>query len=163
VKKFILFLLFSLIFYFVSTSLLYAYSCRVEKIIDGDTFICSGEKVRLIGVDTPESSINPHIEKQRSLGDIKTILKLGEEAKRFVSSVMPVGTVVKLELDVQQRDKYGRLLAYVWLPDGRMLNEVLLKEGYAMLLTIPPNVKYEDRFREAYREAVTKKKGLWKN
>ena len=62
---------------------------------------------------------------------------------------------------MQRYDRYGRVLAYVWLPDGRMLNEVLLKEGYAMLYTVPPNVKYEEKLKKAYREAVEKGKGLW--
>ncbi|MGC9000782.1 thermonuclease family protein [Caldisericum sp.] len=154
--------LLSLVFLFSLVSFLFAYDCIVERVIDGDTLICSGEKVRLIGIDTPESSINPHIEKQRSLGDIQTILYYGNLAKKFVEKLVPPGTRVKLEFDIQQRDKYGRLLAYVWLPDGRMLNEVILKEGYAMLYTVPPNVKYENRLRKAYREAVEKRKGLWK-
>ncbi len=64
----------SLVFLFSLASFLFAYDCIVERIIDGDTLICSGEKVRLIGIDTSESTINPHIEKQRSLGDIQTIL-----------------------------------------------------------------------------------------
>ncbi|MFN3265126.1 MAG: thermonuclease family protein, partial [Aquificaceae bacterium] len=55
----------------------------------------------------------------------------------------------------------GRLLAYVWLSDGRMLNEVLVKEGYAMVYTIPPNVKYQERFLQAQRYARENRKGLW--
>lgn len=69
--------------------------------------------------------------------------------------------MVRLEFDMQPRDRYGRLLAYVWLPDGRMLNEVLLEEGYAMLLTVPPTVKYVERLRKALRRAVEEEKGLW--
>jgi len=138
-----------------------AFECTVEHIIDGDTFICSGSKIRLIGVDTPESKINKRAYKQTNLGDIRTVVRLGKIAKKFTESLIPPGTKVKLEFDVQKRDRYGRILAYVYLPDGRMLNEVLLKEGYAMLLTIPPNVKYEYKFKKAYREAVSKKKGLW--
>ncbi len=151
-----------LIFLLSLASFLFAYDCIVERVIDGDTLICSGEKVRLIGIDTPESTINPYIEKQRSLGDIHTILYYGNLAKKFVERLILPGTKVRLEFDVQQRDKYGRLLAYVWLPDGRMLNEVILKEGYAMLYTVPPNVKYENRLRKTYREAIEKRKGLWK-
>jgi micrococcal nuclease len=155
-KLFFLILLFSLL-----TQITHAYQCVVEKVYDGDTFLCSGEKIRLIGIDTPESSLNPHIEKQRSLGDTKTILELGRRAKKFTQSLIPVGTKVEIELDVQPKDKYGRVLAYVWLPDGRMLNEVIVREGYAMLLTIPPNVRYEERLRKAYRYAVENGKGLW--
>ncbi|MEO0278473.1 MAG: thermonuclease family protein [candidate division WOR-3 bacterium] len=138
------------------------YSCIVEKVIDGDTIICSGKKIRLIGIDAPETSINPHIEKQRRLGDTAQIISMGKEAKAFVKKLMPTGTKVRLEYDVERFDRYGRTLAYVWLPDNRMANEVILREGYAMLLTIPPNVKYAERFRKAYREAVENKRGLWR-
>ena len=139
-----------------------AYECVVEKIIDGDTFICSGQKVRLIGIDTPESRYNQRVERQRSLGDKETVINLGKEAKRFVEGVLKRGMRVRLEFDVQTHDRYGRLLAYVWLPSGEMVNEVILREGYAMLLTVPPNVKYQERLQRAFREAREKGKGLWK-
>jgi micrococcal nuclease len=142
------------VFFFLLISIfsaisVFAYECVVERVIDGDTFICSGAKVRLIGVDTPESTINPHLEKQRKLGDTATVLGYGKFAKEFTQKIIPPGIKVRLEFDVQRTDKYGRLLAYVWLPDGRMLNEILLKEGYAMLYTVPPDVKYENRLRKA--------------
>ncbi|MEM5821435.1 MAG: thermonuclease family protein [Candidatus Aenigmatarchaeota archaeon] len=140
----------------------YAYECIVERIIDGDTFICSGQKVRLIGVDAPESRYNQRVEKQRSLGDREMVINLGKEAKRFVEGVLKKEMRVRLEFDVQTHDRYGRLLAYVWLPNGEMLNELILREGYAMLLTVPPNVKYQDRFQRAFREAREKERGLWK-
>lgn len=110
--------------------------CKVSRIVDGDTFVCTahGEayKVRLIGMDTPEL---PTPE--------------GIEAKEYVEEIMPVGTVVRLELDVGTYDRYRRILAYVWLPSGEMLNEVLLREGYAALMTVPPNVAKVDELREA--------------
>jgi len=138
-----------------------AQHCRVERIIDGDTFVCSGERVRLIGIDAPESRPNARLERQRALGDTQVVLALGRRAKKFFSELLPPGTVVRLELDVQERDRYGRLLAYVWLPDGRMANEVMLEEGYAMLLTIPPNVRYAERLRRAWRLAIEEQRGLW--
>jgi len=141
---------------------IYAYECIVERVIDGDTFICSGQKVRLIGVDAPESRYNQRVEKQRSFGDRETVISLGKEAKRFVEGILKKGMKVRLEFDVQTHDKYGRLLAYVWLPSGEMLNEVILREGYAMLLTVPPNVKYQDRLQRAFREARERERGLWK-
>ncbi|QLH53999.1 MAG: hypothetical protein CH6_2535 [Candidatus Kapaibacterium sp.] len=128
-------------------------TCTVEKIYDGDTFVCNGEVIRLIGIDCPETKENKRIGYQRKLGDTKTIIKLGKRATRFVEKLIPVGTKVRLEFDVQRYDKYGRTLAYVWLPDGRLLNEVILAEGYAMLLTIPPNVKYVERFQKAEQQA----------
>ena len=70
---------------------------------------------------------------------------------------------VRIELDVQARDKYGRLLAYVYLPNGKMLNEEIVKAGYANLMTIPPNVKYQETFLRAYRQTREKKCGLWKD
>ncbi len=146
---------------FLIPALLFAYECTVQRVIDGDTFVCSGERVRLIGVDTPESRINKRAYRQKEFGDVKKVLELGRRAKEFTKRLIPPGTRVRLEFDLQKRDRYGRLLAYVYLPDGRMLNEVLLREGYASLLTIPPNVRYVDRFRRAYRYAVEKKKGLW--
>ncbi|RLJ70333.1 excalibur calcium-binding domain-containing protein [Hydrogenivirga caldilitoris] len=141
--------------------LLFAQECIIEKVIDGDTLLCSGEKVRLIGIDTPESTMNRRVYKQSEFGSPKEVIALGIKAKRFVMGVVSPGTRVRLEFDIQRRDKYGRLLAYVYLPDGRMLNELILREGYASLLTIPPNVKYTDRFREAFKYARENNKGLW--
>lgn len=136
--------------------------CRVDRVVDGDTIVCGGKRVRLIGIDTPESQPNRRAHLQaRRLGDLETVLELGKKAKEFVSLLLPPGTRVELEFDVQKFDKYGRLLAYVWLPDGRMLNEVLLEEGYAVLYTVPPNVKYVERLRAAQRRAVEEGKGLW--
>jgi len=148
-------------FLLVSLSV-FAYECVVERVIDGDTFRCSGNTVRLIGVDTPESSFNRRVFRQKEFGSPREVLRSGAHAKAFVGRLIPPGTRVKLEFDLERRDRYGRLLAYVWLPDGRMLNEVVLREGYANLLTIPPNVKYTERFRRAYRYAVENRRGLWK-
>ena len=71
------------------------------------------------------------------------------------------GEEVRLELDLQKIDPYGRLLAYVYLPDGEMFNETLLRQGYAQVATFPPNVKYQERFLEAQREAREANRGLW--
>jgi micrococcal nuclease len=64
-------------------------------------------------------------------------------------------------MDVEARDKYGRFLAYVYLPDGTMFNALLVKEGYAQIMTIPPNVKYQDLFLKLQREAREQGKELW--
>ncbi len=142
--------------------------CKVIKVYDGDTFKCrlkSGEeiRVRLIGVDTPESRVNPKAKRdaERTGFSLKHIIRLGKKATEFTKKLIPPGTVVYLETDVQIHDRYGRLLAYVYLPDGRMLNEVLLEEGYAKMMTIPPNVKYVERFRKAQRKAILEGRGLW--
>jgi micrococcal nuclease len=142
--------------------------CTVVKVYDGDTFKCrleSGEevKVRLIGVDTPESRRNrkAYRDAERSGKSVEEIVRLGKKASAFTKKLIPPGTVVYLETDVQVHDRYGRLLAYVYLPDGRMLNEVLLEEGYATVYTVPPNVKYAERFVKLQRKAMGEGRGLW--
>jgi micrococcal nuclease len=141
----------------------------VERITDGDTFsvIFNGrkEKIRLIGIDTPESRRNDRSKKQgkEERLDQEEIVAMGKEAKAFIARQIKKGDRVKLEFDVQERDKYGRFLCYVYLADGRMLNEIMIGEGYAYPLTIAPNVKYESTFREAFVSARENSRGLWKN
>jgi len=141
--------------------------CEVVKVYDGDTFKCKLENgkeivVRLIGIDTPESKINKRAYIQaKKLGSVEEVLKLGEVAKEFTESILKTEKIVFLEFDAQKTDKYGRVLAYVWLSNGKLLNEILLQEGYAMLLTIPPNTKYVDRFKKAQKYAREEGKGLW--
>lgn len=142
--------------------------CSVIRVVDGDTFHCSlsnGEKVkvRLIGVDTPESTDNPKARKdaERSGLSLEEITKMGKLAKEFTAELLLKDEVVYLEFDVQKTDRHGRLLAYVWLKDGRMLNEILVREGYAQVYTIPPNVKYQERFLSAQKYARENRKGLW--
>jgi micrococcal nuclease len=131
-----------------------AYTYYVERVVDGDTFQIKFngklEKVRLIGVDTPET-VNPNVPKEY----------FGKEASDFTKKMISKKNV-RLEFDVQQRDKYGRLLCYVYLEDGRMLNEILLEEGYASVMTVPPNVKYSKRFLKLQQDSRNNKKGLWK-
>ena len=69
---------------------------------------------------------------------------------------------INIEFDIQKRDKYRRLPGYVYLENGRILNEEIIKSGYASPMTIPPNVKYQDRFLKAYREAREAKRGLFR-
>ncbi|MFN3869878.1 MAG: thermonuclease family protein [Aquificaceae bacterium] len=142
--------------------------CKVVRVVDGDTFRCTlnnGEevRVRLIGVDTPESKANEKARRdaEKSGKSVEEIVKMGKLSAEFTKKLLPKEEVVYLEFDVQRTDKYGRLLAYAWLSDGRMLNEVLIKEGYAQVYTIPPNVKYQDRFLAAQKYARENNKGLW--
>lgn len=127
----------------------------VTRVVDGDTIIVNfkgqEERVRLIGVDTPES-VHPDVAKN---------LPEGKVASEFTKSRLE-GKVVDLEFDVQERDHYGRLLAYVWL-DGKMFNKTLLEEGYARVATYPPNVKYVDDFTKIQEEARKNNKGFWTN
>ena len=136
----------------------------VSKAIDGDTIkISTGEHVRLIGIDTPESRYNNKLarDSKRSRKDALSILKMGKEASDFTRRLVE-GKKVRLEFDVARYDKYKRLLAYVYLEDGTFVNARIMEEGYAQSLTIPPDVKYADLFLKLEREAREKNKGLWK-
>jgi endonuclease YncB( thermonuclease family) len=124
----------------------------VERVVDGDTLvIAGGHRVRLIGVDTPETK-DPR----------KPVQCFGREASAYVSSVLHEGASVRLVGDVEQRDAYGRTLAYVYrLPDGLFVNAELVRHGYALALTIPPNVAHADQFVALAREARERGRGLW--
>lgn len=126
---------------------------KVVRVVDGDTIIIdyngTEERVRLIGVDTPES-VHPNKEKNT---------EFGTTASNFSKELL-TDKYVKIELDVQERDQYGRILAYVYLNDV-MVNKTLLQEGYAKVATYPPNVKYVDDFTSIQEEARNNKKGLW--
>jgi micrococcal nuclease len=140
----------------------------VLRVVDGDTLVIAyegrQENIRLIGIDTPESRINPKAIKDaaRSNHDIAVITAMGKEATRYVRALITEGTVISIEFDVQKRDKYRRLLGYAYLPDGKMLNEEIVKAGYAGIMTYPPNVKYQEKFLKAYREAFDAQRGLYR-
>lgn len=122
---------------------------EVEKVIDGDTILLtSGQKVRYIGVDTPETK-HPR----------RKVEYLGKEAYYFNKNLVE-GKKVGLEFDVQKKDKYGRWLAYVYV-DDIFVNAHLIAEGYALVYTVPPNVKYQELFLKLQREARESQKGLW--
>jgi micrococcal nuclease len=144
-------------------------TAKVLYVVDGDTLKVSykgkSEGLRFIGIDAPESRINKKAKNdaQRTGEDIKTIIALGKKATAFVRTLTKPGDPVRIEFDVQRRDKYGRLLGYVYLSNGKMLNEEIVKAGYANLMTYPPNVKYQEKFLKDYREARENRRGLWKD
>ena len=125
----------------------------VEWVVDGDTFVARlggrHERIRVIGVDTPET-----------VAPGRPVERYGKEASSFARHELTEVTV-RLSGDVEPRDRYDRLLAYVWLPDGTFWNALLAAEGYAQLLTVPPNVAYVDLFRRLVAEARTAHRGLW--
>jgi micrococcal nuclease len=124
----------------------------VVRIVDGDTIVVRLpdrlEKVRYIGVDTPELH---HPSKGEQPG--------GREAAE-VNRVLVSGRRVRLELDVQPRDRHGRLLAYVWV-DETMVNAELVRRGFAQVMTVPPNVRHQALFLKLQREARESARGLW--
>ena len=136
----------------------------VVRAVDGDTLkLANNERVRLIGIDTPEmhESEKLYRDSRKSGQDVKTIQALGKRSYAFTRSLVE-GKTVRLEFDVEKRDKYKRLLAYVYLPDGTFVNAEIVKQGYASLMTYPPNVKHADEFRALYQQAREQRLGLWK-
>lgn len=136
----------------------------VKKVVDGDTVVLStGEKVRLIGIDAPEARHNEKLKRdmEKTKKDADTIIALGKRSTQFTRSLVE-GKRVRLEFDVERRDRYGRLLAYLYTEDGVFVNAEILKEGYAMVMTVPPNVKYKDFFAELQKKARENKLGLWR-
>lgn len=126
----------------------------VRYAIDGDTVeLSNGDKVRYIGIDTPE------IRERKGSEWIYKPMPYSEEARKF-NKMLVEGKSVRLEYDVQKKDKYNRILAYVYMGD-KMANMEMVKQGFAMIYTYPPNVRYVQRFIEAQKEARDNKRGLW--
>ncbi|MFH1797818.1 MAG: thermonuclease family protein [Candidatus Omnitrophota bacterium] len=127
----------------------------VSRVIDGDTIeLSTGKRIRYIGIDTPEV-------RKKTAGSWQYDPKpYSLEASNYNKSLVE-GKEVILEFDVEKQDKYSRWLAYVY-KDGKMVNEELLKQGYAKVLVIPPNTKYRSRLNIAQTEAQQAHRGLWK-
>jgi micrococcal nuclease len=122
----------------------------VARVIDGDTIeLTTGERVRYIGIDTPETK-DPR----------KAVQCFGKEASAHNKELV-LGQKVRLEKDISNEDRYHRLLRYVYLEDGTFLNLALVTDGYARAATFPPDVKYAQVFVEAERAARTAGRGLW--
>ena len=125
------------------------YVAKVARVVDGDTIkLESGESLRYIGIDSPET-----------VDHRKPVQCYGKEASAKNKELVE-GKTVKLEKDVSNTDKYGRLLRYIWLNDV-LVNELLVREGYAQSYSYPPDIKYQNRFVEAQRLARQENKGLW--
>jgi micrococcal nuclease len=128
-------------------------AAEVVRVVDGDTikvtFNNREETLRLLLVDTPET-VHPN----------KPVQPFGEDASNFAKEILN-GKDVGLEIDVSERDKYGRLLVYLWV-NGKMFNEMLLEKGLARVAYIyEPNVKYVDQFRAIQRKAQEEGLGIW--
>jgi micrococcal nuclease len=120
------------------------------RVVDGDTVVLDGnEKVRLIGINTPES-VDPR----------RPVQWYGKEASAYTKGLL-LGKRVRVEHDVERRDRYGRTLAYLRLEDGTFVNLLLVEEGFAAAYRYPPNVKFAEAFRMAERRAREARKGLW--
>jgi len=129
---------------------------KVTRVIDGDTIeLETGQKVRYIGINTPET-VDPR----------KTTECFGLESSQKNKELVE-GKTVRLEKDVSETDKYGRLLRYVYLMPGNVgsdqifVNDYLVRQGFAYESTYPPDVKYQNQFTSAQQEAMSKNIGLW--
>jgi len=123
----------------------------VRLVIDGDTIILAdGRHVRYIGINTPE------IEHEHQKAE-----PYGYQAKKYNEKIV-FSKMVRLQFDKERHDHFGRLLAYVFLPDGTFINQAMITQGYAYLLPQKPNIKYAKILLQAQREAMSAKKGMWR-
>jgi micrococcal nuclease len=127
---------------------------NVVRVIDGDTIevdvaIGGRATLRFIGVDTPET-----------VAPGRPVDCFGPEASANTKQLLE-GKTVFLEKDVSQTDRFQRLLRYVYLEDGRMVNELIVRDGFAQVATFPPDVKYQQRFLAAQLDARNANRGLW--
>jgi micrococcal nuclease len=121
--------------------------CTIQRVVDGDTVVCreAAARIRLLLVDAPELDQG----------------EWGEAARLALEALLPPGTPAPVELDVQARDRFGRLLAYLYTPEGTLANEALARGGFAVVVVYPPNVRHVERIRAAVEEAREERRGLW--
>jgi micrococcal nuclease len=125
-------------------------SVRIARVVDGDTIeLEGGTRVRFIGINTPET-VDPRT----------TVQCFGKEASDYNKELLQDGVVV-LKKDISETDKYGRLLRYVYLPDGTFVNLKLVEEGYAYASTYPPDIAHAKEFAAAQTSAREAGRGLW--
>jgi len=127
----------------------------VDRVVDGDTLVADVggryQRIRLIGVDTPET-VSP----------VKPVQCFGKQASDHLKALLPKGTAIRLVGDAESHDRYGRPLAYVYRQSDQLfVNLELARDGYASLLTFPPNVAHESQFARAVDTARQLRRGLW--
>lgn len=141
----------------------------VVDVTDGDTLFIEyngkKESINLIGIDAPESVMNRKAEiDSRMAGEsLLEVTSKGIDAKRFVEKLVKKGDFIAIAYDIQMRDQEGKLQGYVYISDGRMLNEEIVRAGYAKATMTPPNIKFQERFIKAYKEAKAYRRGLLKS
>ncbi len=138
---------------------------KVWRVVDGDTLkLESDEVVRLIGLDAPEAFFNRKLYKEsRKTGQkIQDTQAAGKIASKYLKELLE-GRKVRLEFDEKKRDKYGNLLAYVYLENGTSVNALLLHKGYATVMSSAPNVRHQEWFQKLQEGARKNSRGFWKN
>jgi micrococcal nuclease len=123
----------------------------VVRVVDGDTVILRTdgrrERVRLIGVDAPETWLRHDC--------------FGEQATEALRHLTPPGSRVGTTPDTERHDRFGRLLLYLWTPRGDFVNEELIHNGFARTMTLPPNTSHAPTLQEAEHAAQHTRAGLW--
>lgn len=120
-------------------------TCIVDRVADGDTITCrDGNRIRLVGIDAPELNQPP----------------FGRESQAALERLVPPGTPLGVELAADPVDDFDRTLAYLW-DDRTMINEAMVRGGWAIVFLIRPNVRYENALRAAEREAIRQHTGHW--
>ncbi|MFI5355115.1 MAG: thermonuclease family protein [Desulfobaccales bacterium] len=123
---------------------------KVDRVIDGDTAVLEGgARVRFLGIDAPEME-----------GDGRPAEPLAHQSKDYVVELIQ-GKTVRLEYDRERYDRYGRLLAYLYLPDGAMVNLMVVRQGLARVYSQAPNVRHQETLNAAQQEAMAAGRGLW--
>lgn len=122
----------------------------VAEVRDGDTVVLdTGQKVRLLGIDTPE------LEREGQPADF-----LAHKAKQVLTNLAQ-GKRVRLEYDKVRYDRYGRVLSFLFLMDGTDLSREMVRRGLARVYTIPPNLRFREELLAAQREAIAARRGIW--
>lgn len=128
----------------------------IMRVVDGDTIILrlqnKTETVRLLGIDTPET-VHP----------TKPVECFGPEASAFTKDTLKIGSTVKLVRDVEPRDRFQRLLVYLYLTDGTLFNQLLIDRGFARTLSIEPNTAFASQFADHESSARDRRIGLWQS
>lgn|GEM_PF-419087 len=139
----------------------------VLSVIDSDTlrvrYKSNEERFKLVGITTPDTKLNSAVldNAEKYEKDVNDILLIGKRTLEFTKSLVKPKDKVSIEFDIQFLDKDGRYLGYVYLEDGRMLNEEIIKAGFASPSAERLNVKYKKKFQKAFADARENRKGLW--
>lgn len=150
-KKNCLLLYMLFLFFIVMARTSVAQEVKVRWVNDGDTIVLAdGRHVRYIGINTPE------IEHEHQKAE-----PYGYQAKKYNEKLV-FSKTVRLQFDKERYDRFGRLLAYVFLPDGTFINQAMVAQGYAYLLPQKPNIKYAKILLQTQRDAMSAKKGMWR-
>ncbi|MCX5781133.1 MAG: thermonuclease family protein [Elusimicrobia bacterium] len=139
-------------------------TAKVLKVVDGQSleieYDGQKETIYFLGVAIPK--LGPGDEIYKSKKYKKTLKKREKESFKLVKSLVREGDRILIEFDERKWDRLHRFVGYIFVSDGRMLNEEVIKAGYSNVELRPPNIKYEDRFNQIVKEAKIKKKGIWK-